>query len=328
MSMSGGGLGGSGGGGFGGGFRSFRQERTVTSHELAPGTVRRVLGFARPYRRLLTVFLVIISFDALIGAATPLVFKAIIDDGITPGRKDVVVWLAVLVAALALATGGLALAQRWLSSRIGEGLIFDLRTAVFDHVQQMPLAFFSRTRTGALVQRLNGDVLGAQQAFTSTLSNVFSNSLTVIFVLAAMMSMSWQLTLLSLVLLPAFIFPARWVGPRLAAISREGYSINADTAQTDTFIEKDSSINDEVERLRHSATSNLLTRRDVVVVASVSCIYGLGTPQEYVDRMVRLDVGDQVERDALLRKFVTMQYTRNDIAFTRGTFRVRGEFFE
>ena len=138
--MSGGGLGGSGGGGFGGGgFRSFRQERTVTSHELAPGTVRRVLTFARPYRRQLTVFLVIISIDALIGAATPLVFKAIIDDGITPGRKDVVVWLAALVAALALATGGLALAQRWLSSRIGEGLIFDLRTAVFDHVQQMPL---------------------------------------------------------------------------------------------------------------------------------------------------------------------------------------------
>lgn len=231
MSMSGGGLGGPGGGGFGPGFRSFRQERTVTSHELAPGTVRRVLSFARPYRRQLTVFLVLISIDALIGAATPLVFKAIIDDGITPGRRDVVIWLAVLVAVLALATGGLALAQRWLSSRIGEGLIFDLRTAVFDHVQQMPLAFFSRTRTGALVQRLNGDVLGAQQAFTSTLSNVFSNSLTVIFVLAAMLSMSWQLTLLSLVLLPAFVFPARWVGPRLAAISREGYAINADTAQ-------------------------------------------------------------------------------------------------
>ncbi|WP_093185010.1 ABC transporter ATP-binding protein [Sanguibacter gelidistatuariae] len=223
--------GGGGGGGMGGGFRSFRQERTVTDHVLAQGTVRRVLVFARPYRRLLTVFLVLIAIDAAIGAATPLIFKAIIDDGITAGRRDLVIWLAGLVAVLALASGGLALAERWLSSRIGEGLIFDLRTAVFDHVQQMPLAFFSRTRTGALVQRLNGDVLGAQQAFTSTLSNVFSNSLTVIFVLAAMMSMSWQLTLLSLVLLPAFIFPARWVGPRLAVITRESYAINADTAQ-------------------------------------------------------------------------------------------------
>lgn len=106
------------------------------------------------------------------------------------------------------------------------------------------------------------------------------------------------------------------------------YQPEAYIAQTDTFIEKDSSINDEVERLRHSATSNLLTRRDVIVVASVSCIYGLGTPQEYVDRMVRLDVGDQVDRDTLLRKFVTMQYTRNDMAFTRGTFRVRGDTVE
>lgn len=219
-------------GGGGGQLRSFRQERDVTRHRLAEGTVRRVLGFARPYKRQLTVFLALISVDALIGAATPLVFKAIIDDGITPGRRDVVLWLAGLVAVLALASGALTMAQRWLSSRIGEGLILDLRVAVFDHVQQMPLAFFSRTRTGALVQRLNGDVLGAQQAFTSTLSSVFSNTLTVVFVLAAMFSMSWQLTALSLVLLPAFILPARWIGPRLARLTRESYEINADTSQT------------------------------------------------------------------------------------------------
>lgn len=221
-----------GGGGGGGQFRSFRQERGITQHRLADGTVRRVLAFARPYKRQLSVFLVLIAIDALIGAATPLVFKAIIDDGITPGRRDVVLWLAGLVAVLALASGALTMAQRWLSSRIGEGLILDLRIAVFDHVQQMPLAFFSRTRTGALVQRLNGDVLGAQQAFTSTLSNVFSNTLTVVFVLAAMFSMSWQLTALSLVLLPAFILPARWIGPRLARLTRESYEINADTSQT------------------------------------------------------------------------------------------------
>lgn len=220
-----------GGGGGPGGLRSFRQDSSVKDHVLASGTVRRILRFARPYRRQLGGFLVLIGIDAAIGAATPLVLKAIIDDGISQGRRDVVVWFSALVAVLALASGALALGQRWFSSRIGEGLILDLRTAVFDHVQSMPLAFFSRTKTGALVQRLNGDVLGAQQAFTSTLSNVFSNSLTVVFVLAAMLTMSWQLTLLSLVLLPAFIFPARWIGPRLAAITRESYAINADTAQ-------------------------------------------------------------------------------------------------
>ena len=219
------------GGGGQGGLRSFRQDSSVKDHVLAAGTSRRILTFARPYRRQLGGFLVLIGIDAAIGAATPLVLKAIIDDGIAPGRRDVVVWLSVLIGVLALASGGLALGQRWFSSRIGEGLILDLRTAVFDHVQAMPLAFFSRTKTGALVQRLNGDVLGAQQAFTSTLSNVFSNSLTVVFVLAAMLTMSWQLTLLSLVLLPAFIFPARWIGPRLAKITRESYAINADTAQ-------------------------------------------------------------------------------------------------
>ncbi|MEP7763144.1 ABC transporter ATP-binding protein [Sanguibacter sp. 25GB23B1] len=220
-----------GGGGPGGGLRSFRQDASVKDHVLADGTVKRILRFARPYRRQLGWFLVLIGIDAAIGAATPLVLKAIIDDGIARDRRDVVMWLSLLVAVLALASGGLALGQRWFSSRIGEGLILDLRTAVFDHVQAMPLAFFSRTKTGALVQRLNGDVLGAQQAFTSTLSNVFSNSLTVVFVLAAMLTMSWQLTLLSLVLLPAFVFPARWIGPRLAKITRESYAINADTAQ-------------------------------------------------------------------------------------------------
>lgn len=219
--------------GFGGpgGMRTFRQDKSVADHRLAEGTLRRVLGFARPYRRQLALFLVLIGIDAALGALTPLLFKAIIDDGITPGRRDVVIGLSAGVAAIALVSGALGLWQRWISARIGEGLIFDLRTAVFDHVQRMPLAFFARTKTGALVQRLNGDVLGAQQAFTSTLSNVFSNVLTVVFVLAAMLTMSWQLTLLSLVLVPAFVFPAQWIGPRLAAITRESYAINAETAQ-------------------------------------------------------------------------------------------------
>jgi len=192
---------------------------------------RRILSFATPYRRTLTVFLLLIAVDAAIGAAVPMLFRAIIDDGIATGRRELVLGLAGVVALLALAQGALALGQRWCSARVGEGLILDLRSAVFDHVQRMPLAFFSRTRTGSLVQRLNGDVLGAQQAFTSTLSNVFSNALTIVFVLAAMFSMSWQLTLIALTLLPAFVLPARWIGPRLARITRESYAINADTAQ-------------------------------------------------------------------------------------------------
>ncbi len=214
------------------GLRSFRQDSSVAHRRLRRGTVHRVLAFARPYRRRLAVFLVLISVDAAAGAVTPLLFQRIIDDGITDGRTDVVVSLSLVAAGLAVLSGGLGVAQRWFSARIGEGLIVDLRTAVFDHVQRMPLAFFSRTRTGALVQRLNGDVLGAQQAFTSTLSNVFSNLLTVVFVLAAMLSMSWQLTLLALTLLPAFVLPARWVGTRLAAITRESYELNAEAAQT------------------------------------------------------------------------------------------------
>ncbi|BDZ43551.1 ABC transporter [Paraoerskovia sediminicola] len=131
-----------------------------------------------------------------------------------------------------MVTAALGLGVRWLSARVGEGLILDLRTAVFDHVQRMPLAFFARARTGALVQRLNGDVLGAQQAFTATLQNVVSNALTIVFVLVAMLSMSWQLTLVSLVLLPVFVLPARWFGRRIAAITREAYALNAEAAQT------------------------------------------------------------------------------------------------
>ncbi len=214
-----------------GGLGSYRADPSVRSARLTRGTLRRVAGFGRPYRRWLVAFVLLIGLDAAIGAATPLVLKAIIDDGIAESREDLVLWLSGLVAVLALVTGALTMLQRWFSARIGEHLILDLRSTVFDHVQRMPLAFFARTRTGALVQRINGDVLGAQQAFTSTLSNVFSNTLTVVFVLAAMLTMSWQLTLVSLCLLPAFVLPARWIGPRLARITREAYDINADVAQ-------------------------------------------------------------------------------------------------
>lgn len=212
----------------------FTRDREVASHRLGRDVLRRILGFARPYRTWLVWFLVIIAIEAGLGALTPLLFRILIDDGITTGSTRIVVLTASGAAALALVGAALSVVNRWLSARIGEGLIRDLRVGVFDHVQRMPLAFFSRAKTGALVQRLNGDVLGAQQAFTSTLQNVVSNVLTVVFVLAAMASMSWQLTLLSLVLVPVFIGPARWFGKKMSVITRESYDLNAIAAQTMT----------------------------------------------------------------------------------------------
>ena len=214
--------------------RSFRRDPEVAERKVSRRTVRRIVGFARPYRRWILIFLVLIAIDATIGAATPLVYREIIDGGIARERVDLVLWLSGLVGLLAIATAIVGLVQRWFSARIGEGLIFDLRTRVFDHVQQLPVAFFSRTQTGALIQRLNGDVLGAQQAFTSTLSNVVSNVLSVVLVLAAMFVMSWQITLLALALVPIFLLPARFVGRKLRDLTARSYRLNADLAQTMT----------------------------------------------------------------------------------------------
>ncbi|WP_241996544.1 ABC transporter ATP-binding protein [Kribbella antiqua] len=214
--------------------RSLLKDTSVRNHKLTAGTLRRILKFAVPYRGYIAVFLFLVAIDAATGAATPLLFREIIDRGIVPGRTDLVVWLSLAVAMLAVVNSAVTLAERWFSARIGEGLVFDLRTAVFDHVQQMPVAFFSRTQTGALIQRLNGDVLGAQQAFTSTLSNVVSNLLSVALVLGAMFVMSWQITLLALVLLPLFILPARLIAGRLREATAETYRLNATMAQTMT----------------------------------------------------------------------------------------------
>ncbi len=219
------------GGGGGRTMRSFMKDASVKDHRLAPGTVRRILGFAAPFKWRIALFLGLVALDATIGAAVPLLFREIIDVGIAEGRRGLVVGLAAAVAGLAVASAALALGQRWLSSRIGEGLIVDLRTAVFDHVQRLPVAFFSRTQTGALIQRLNGDVLGAQQAFTSTLSNLVSNALSVVLVLTAMFVMSWPLTLLSLALVPLFLMPARLMAPRLRRVTSERYRLNADMGQ-------------------------------------------------------------------------------------------------
>ncbi len=212
--------------------RSFARDRSVAHHRLAPGTLRRIAGFARPYRAQLAVFLALILFDAVAGAATPLLYRAIIDRGIVPGNRRLVLGLAAVVAGLAVISAANSLAQRWYSARIGEGLVYDLRTKVFDHVQEMPVAFFTRTQTGALVSRLDGDVQGAQQAFTSTLSNVVGNLAAVAATLTAMAVLSWQITLLALALLPLFILPARMLGPRLQRITRERYQLDAAMGQT------------------------------------------------------------------------------------------------
>jgi ATP-binding cassette subfamily B protein len=219
--------------------RSFKRDPSVTNAKLARGTARRIARFAAPYRRELLVFLLLIVVAAVAAVANPLIFKKIIDDGIgtsppESGDPGLVIALAFLVAGLAVVEAVLSLAQRWYSARIGEGLIYDMRSQVYAHVQRMPIAFFTRTQTGALISRLNNDVLGAQQAFTGTLSQVVSNVIGVVLTLVAMFYLSWQITLLSLVLLPVFIVPAKIIGTKLQALTRESYGINADMTNTMT----------------------------------------------------------------------------------------------
>jgi len=207
--------------------RSFTQDRSVAKQKLAPGTVKRIIRFAAVYRGWITTLLVLLAIDAALGSITPLLYRAIINKGIVGHRAGLVVTLALIVAALAVLDALLMLLQRFYSARIGEGLIFDMRAKVFAHIQRMPVAFFTRTQTGALISRLNNDVLGAQQAFTSTLSSVVSNLLGVSFTLAVMFALSWQITLVALALLPVFVLPARWFGRKLQAITRESYNLNA-----------------------------------------------------------------------------------------------------
>jgi ATP-binding cassette, subfamily B, bacterial len=207
---------------------SFRRDDSVVRERLKAGTVRRIAGYARPYVRELVLFLALNAVAAVIVVANPLVLKAIIDRGIAPHRTGLVVGLAVTVGVLAVFDAVIGLAQRWYSARIGEGLIYDLRTQVFDHVQRMPVAFFMRAQTGSLVSRLNSDVIGAQRALTTTLSSVVSNVISLVLVLVTMFVLSWQVTLIALVLLPIFIFPAKWVGRRLQKISREQMQLDAE----------------------------------------------------------------------------------------------------
>jgi ATP-binding cassette, subfamily B, bacterial len=209
--------------------RAMRREDEVRNRKIGRDTAKRVLAFAAPYRRDIAVFLVAVVLDAIIGVATPVLAGSVVNT-ITrggPGAAGAVVRIAVFIASLALADALLSLVNRWYSARIGEGIILTLRTRVYDHIQRMPLQFFTRTQTGALVSRLNNDVMGAQQAFTSTLSGVVSNVIQLVLTAGVMFSLSWQVTALSLVLLPIFILPARRIGRKLAEITRESYQLDA-----------------------------------------------------------------------------------------------------
>ncbi len=213
---------------------AFSRDSSVTKQRLKPGTVRRITGYARPYRLDLAVFLVAAALDAVVTVLYPVLIGVVIDKGILPKDTTVVLTVAGIVAGLAIFDGLLGVVQRYFTSRVGEGLIYDLRTQVFEHVQRQPIAFFTRAQTGSLVSRLNSDVIGAQQALTSTLSSVVSSVLQLILVLAVMFVYSWQVTVVALVLIPIFLYPARRVGRRLQRLTRESMQLDAQMGSTMT----------------------------------------------------------------------------------------------
>ena len=208
-------------------FRSLTQDQAVKNQKLKPGTLKRIAKFAIPYKLSLTFFLITVVIDAFLVVATPLLLRKLIDEGVIPKNGDLVTKLAFAAGVIAVLDALFSMAGRWFSSRIGEGLIYDLRKQIFEHVQRQSIAFFTRTQTGALISRLNSDVIGAQQAFTSTLSGVISNLLSLILVAATMLTLSWQITLASLVLLPVFLLPTKWVGRKLQSYTRQSFDINA-----------------------------------------------------------------------------------------------------
>ena len=215
-------------------FRSLTADQSVKNQKLRPGTLKRIASFAVPYKASLTLFLITVVIDAFLIVATPLLLRRLIDEGVIPKNTELVTNLAIAVGVIAVADALFCMAGRWFSSRIGEGLIYDLRKQIFEHVQKQSIAFFTRTQTGALISRLNSDVIGAQQAFTSTLSGVISNLLSLILVALAMFTLSWQITLISLVLLPVFLIPTKWVGRKLQGYTRQSFDLNAQMSATMT----------------------------------------------------------------------------------------------
>jgi ATP-binding cassette subfamily B protein len=215
-------------------FRSLTADSSVKDQKLKAGTVKRIASYAVAYKSALIFFLITVVIDAVLVITSPLLLKRLIDDGVIPGNPGLVTRLALLVGLIAILDAIFSMIGRWFSARIGENLIFDLRTQVFSHVQRQSIAFFTRTQTGALISRINSDVIGAQQAFTTTLAGLVSNVLTLILVVGALLTLSWQITLLALSLLPLFLFPTKWVGRKLQGLTRESFNLNAEMSATMT----------------------------------------------------------------------------------------------
>ena len=214
--------------------RSMTADPSVKQQKLKAGTVKRIFTFAKPYRLSIWIFLFTVVIDAALIVATPLLLRDLIDKGVIPKDGALVTRLAILVGLIAIADAAMSMLGRYFSSRIGEGLIYDLRSLVFGHVQRQSIAFFTRTQTGALISRINSDVMGAQQAFTATLSGLVSNVVSLVLVGVTMMILSWQITIFSLLLLPAFLIPTKWVGRRLQELTRDSFNTNAEMSSTMT----------------------------------------------------------------------------------------------
>ena len=214
--------------------RSMTADPSVKQQKLKAGTVKRIFTFAKPYRLSIWIFLFTVVIDAALIVATPLLLRQLIDEGVIPKDGALVTRLAIYVGLLAVADAAMSMLGRYFSSRIGEGLIYDLRSLVFGHVQRQSIAFFTRTQTGALISRINSDVMGAQQAFTATLSGLVSNVVSLVLVGVTMMILSWQITIFSLLLLPAFLIPTKWVGRKLQELTRDSFNTNAEMSSTMT----------------------------------------------------------------------------------------------
>ncbi len=227
-------MGGGGGGGAHSAMRSMTRDPAVKDIKLKPGTVLRIWEFAKPFKLYLLFFLLTVIADSFLTVATPLLLKNLIDKGVIPKNGRVVTDLALIVGVIAVVDTGVNLISRWFSSRIGEGLIYEMRTQVFTHIQKQSIAFFTRTQTGALISRINSDVMGAQNAFTTTLSGILSNILTLTLVAAAMITLSWQITVSSLLLLPLFLIPTKWVGKKIQRLTLASFNLNAEMASTMT----------------------------------------------------------------------------------------------
>ena len=214
--------------------RTLSSDQSVKSAKLKPGTLKRIFAYAIPYKSTFLLYLFCLIADAFLTIATPLLLRELIDNGVIPKNRSVVTTMAIAVAVLALLTAAVNIVVRWISAKIGEGLIYDLRSQVFRHVQEQSIAFFTRTQTGALISRINSDVIGAQRAFTSTFSGIISNVLTLILVVGTMLALSWQITVASLLLLPVFLAPTKWIGGRLQGYTRDSFEINAEMSSTMT----------------------------------------------------------------------------------------------